>query len=209
MVAKIPTNAIGDLTTIKVNTINETTSGNGVTIDSLSIKDQEVVNWAGASAQVVQSSVSGGNTNIASTTYTDTGATVTITPQYATSKILVFARGAYTISKGADSVYGGIKLVRNVGGASFSDLVAGMADTNGPYEITFEEAGTGENKSGIGAYYNYVFLDDPDTTSACIYKLQARVYDTADSHTINFGNSGGGGGAQTQQMVAMEILHGS
>ena len=194
---------------ISTNTINETTGGSGVTIDSLVIKDQKITNWVGASAQVVGSSVSGGNTNIASTTYTDTGATVTITPQYATSKILVFARGAYTISKGADSVYGGIKLVRNVGGASFSDLVAGMADTNGPYEITFEEAGTGENKSGIGAYYNYVFLDDPDTTSACIYKLQARVYDTADSHTINFGNSGGGGGAQTQQMVAMEILHGS
>ena len=194
---------------ISTDTINETTGGSGVTIDSLVVKDQKITNWVGASAQVIFNSVSGGNTNIASTTYTDTGATVTITPQYATSKILVFARGCYTIGRAHDTVYGGIKLVRNVGGASFSDLVAGMADTNGPYEITFEEAGTGENKSGIGAYYNYVFLDDPDTTSACIYKLQARVYSTADSHTINFGNSGGGGGAQSQEMVAMEILHGS
>ena len=194
---------------ISTDTINETTGGSGVTVDSLVIKDQKITNWVGASAQVIQGSVSGGNTNIASATYTDTGATVTITPQYATSKILVFARGCYTIGRAHDSVYGGIQLVRNVGGGGFSSLVAGMADTTGPYEISFEEAGTGENKNGIGAYYNYVFLDDPDTTSACIYKLQARVYSTADSQTINFGNSGGGGGAQTQQMIAMEILHGS
>jgi len=208
MVAKIPTNAIGDLTTIKVNTINETTSGNGVTIDSLSIKDQEVVNWVGAAAQVVGASVTGA-VSVTSTTYTDTGATVTITPQYATSKILVWARGCFSMGKGHDTTYAGIKLVRNVNGGSFSNLVTPQADTNGPYEIGREEAGTGENITVWANYYNYVFLDDPDTTTACIYKLQARPYDASDSQYIAFGNTGGGGGGQSQQMVVMEILHGS
>ena len=207
MVAKIPTNAIGDLTTIKVNTINETTSGNGVTIDSLSIKDQEVVNWVGAAAQVVGASVTGA-VSVTSTTYTDTGATVTITPQYATSKILVIARGSYTQGATDDTVQGGIRLVRNVDGGSFSNLVTPNADTNGPYE-TILELTAGGNINNRGGYYNYVFLDDPDTTTACIYKIQARPYDTANSHRISFGNTGGGGGGQSQQMVVMEILHGS
>ena len=194
--------------TIKTNTIAETTSGSGVTIDSLVIKDQKITNWVGSIAQVVGSSVAGGNVSVTSTTYTDTGATVTITPQYATSKILVIARGSYTQGATDDTVQGGIRLVRNVDGGSFSNLVTPQADTNGPYE-TILELTAGGNINNRGGYYNYVFLDDPDTTTACIYKIQARPYDTANSHRISFGNTGGGGGGQSQQMVVMEILHGS
>ena len=194
--------------TIKTNTIAETTSGSGVTIDSLVIKDQKITNWVGSIAQVVGSSVAGGNVSVTSTTYTDTGATVTITPQYATSKILVIARGSYTQGATDDTVQGGIRLVRNVDGGSFSNLVTPNADTNGPYE-TILELTAGGNINNRGGYYNYVFLDDPDTTTACIYKIQARPYDTANSHRISFGNTGGGGGGQSQQMVVMEILHGS
>ena len=159
---------------------------------------------AGSVVQVVGSNVSGGNVDIASTTYTDTGATVTITPQLATSKIIVFARGAYTIGASTGYVTGGMKLMRNVDGGSFTALVSPMADTTGPYEITLELA-EGPNISGFTGYYNYVFYDDPDTTTACIYKLQASVYSTDNSQQIRFGNSGGGGGAQSQQMVVMEV----
>jgi len=193
---------------ISTDTINETTGGSGVTIDSLVVKDQKITNWVGAAAQVVGASVTGA-VSVTSTTYTDTGATVTITPQYATSKILVWARGCFSMGKGHDTTYAGIKLVRNVNGGSFSNLVTPQADTNGPYEIGREEAGTGENITVWANYYNYVFLDDPDTTTACIYKLQARPYDASDSQYIAFGNTGGGGGGQSQQMVVMEILHGS
>ena len=159
---------------------------------------------AGSVVQVVGSNVSGGNVDIASTTYTDTGATVTITPQLATSKIIVFARGAYTIQASTGDVSGGMKLMRNVDGGSFTALVSPMADTTGPYEIRLELA-SGPNINGLTGYYNYVFYDDPDTTTACIYKLQASVYSTANSQQIRFGNSGGGGGAQSQQMVVMEV----
>ena len=159
----------------------------------------------GAVVQVVTNVVSGGNTAVSSTTYTDTGATITITPKLATSKIVVFARCSATMQKSADDVMGGVKLVRNVGGGSFTDLVIPMADTNGPYEQQMELT-AGGNINGLTMNMNYSFLDDPDTTSACIYKLQARVYSSGSSHQWYFGNSGGGGGAQTQEMIAMEIL---
>ena len=193
---------------IKTNTINEVSSGNGVNIDSLIIKDQKITNLVGLPIQTVMNNVSGGNVAVASTTYTDTGATVTITPQYATSKILVLARCSATMQKADDTVMGGVKLVRNVGGGSFTDLVVPMADTNGPYEQQLELT-AGGNINGCTFNMNYSFLDDPDTTSACIYKLQARVYSTGSSHQWYFGNSGGGGGAQTQQMIAMEIFNDS
>ena len=193
---------------ILTDTISEKTSANGVSIDSLIIKDQKITNMVGLPVQVVQNNVSGGNVGIASTTYTDTTATVTITPQYATSKILVFARTVGTLQKNDDTVMGGTKLVRNIGGGSFSDLVSPMADTNGPYEQQLEHT-AGGNINGCTFNISYVFLDDPNTTSACIYKLQARIYSTGDSHQWYFGNSGGGGGAQTQQMIAVEVIHGS
>ena len=190
---------------IKVDTISEHTSAGGITIDSLNIKDQKITNMVGLPVQTVSNVVSGGNVAVASTTYTDTGATVTITPQYATSKILVLARCSATMQKADDTVMGGVKLVRNVGGGSFTDLVVPMADTNGPYEQQLELT-AGGNINGCTFNMNYSFLDDPDTTSACIYKLQGRVYTAGSSHQWYFGNSGGGGGAQTQEMIAMEIL---
>ena len=153
--------------------------------------------------QVVGANISGGNVDIASTTYTDTGNTVTITPSSSSSKIMIFARGSYIIQASDDTVQAGIQLVRNIGGGSFTSLVSPMADTNGPYETKLELTAGGTAQ--LGAYYNYCFLDTPNTTSACIYKLQARVYNTANSQQIRFGNTGGGGGAQSQQMIAQEV----
>tara|TARA_R100001510_G_C7471272_1_gene87430 strand:- start:4 stop:531 length:528 start_codon:yes stop_codon:yes gene_type:complete len=162
----------------------------------------------GAVVQVVTNVVSGGNTAVSTASYADTGATITITPKLATSKILVLVKCFATLSKADDTVMGGVKLVRNVGGGSFTDLVVPMADTNGPYEQQLELT-AGGNINGCTFNMNYSFLDDPDTTSACIYKLQGRVYTAGSSHQWYFGNSGGGGGAQTQEMIAMEIIHGS
>ena len=154
--------------------------------------------------QVVGANVAGGNVSITSTSYTDTGCTATITPSSSSSKILVFARGSYTQGATDDNVSGGIKLVRNIGGGSFSDLVTPMADTTGPYEIALELT-AGGNINNRGGYYNYCFLDSPNTTSACIFKIQARPHDANNSRRISFGNTGGGGGGQSQQMILQEI----
>ena len=74
---------------IKTNTINEVSSGNGVNIDSLIIKDQKITNHAGLVYQTV-SAVHDTKTEISSSsTYTDTGLTATITPSASSSKVLV------------------------------------------------------------------------------------------------------------------------
>ena len=158
----------------------------------------------GSVLQVVGSNVAGCNVSITSTTYTETGFTATITPSSSSSKILVFARGSYTQGATDDTVQGGIKLLRNVGGGSFTNLVTPNADTNGPYETALELT-AGGNINNRGGYYTYCFLDTPNTTSACIYKIQARPYDANNSHRIAFGNTGGGGGGQSQQMILQEI----
>jgi hypothetical protein len=158
----------------------------------------------GSVLQVIGSNVAGGNVSVTSTTYTDTGCTATITPSSSSSKIIVFARGAYTQGRSDDDISAGIKLVRNIGGGSFSDLVTPQADTNGPYELTLELT-AGGNINNRGGFYNYCFLDSPNTTSACIYKIQARPYSASDSQRISFGNTGGGGGGQSQQMILQEI----
>ena len=62
---------------LKVDTINEKTSGNGVAIP-------------GHVIQIQTAQLSGNGNQSTSTAYVDTGLTVNITPKFATSKIIVF-----------------------------------------------------------------------------------------------------------------------
>ena len=72
---------------IKVDTIEEKTSSNGVNIDSLIIKDQKITNHAGMVSQVVSVSKTDRFTT-SSTSYVDiTGFTASITPSSTSSKI--------------------------------------------------------------------------------------------------------------------------
>ncbi len=65
---------------IKVDTISENTSANGVAIDSLIIKDQKITNHTGMIAQCEQQQYETFTQIASSSTYTDTGVTDTITP---------------------------------------------------------------------------------------------------------------------------------
>ena len=71
---------------VLTDTISEKTSANGVNIDSLIIKDQKITNMVGMVAQVVSvSKLDSFNTN--STSYVDiTGFTASITPSSTSSK---------------------------------------------------------------------------------------------------------------------------
>jgi hypothetical protein len=74
---------------IQVNTINEYTSANGVTIDGLLIKDGAIPSIAGGKVlQVVQGTLSSAASSN-SQTYADTGLTADITPSATSSKVLV------------------------------------------------------------------------------------------------------------------------
>jgi hypothetical protein len=134
-----------------------------------------VPTWAapaggGKVLQVVQAEYST-STTIASTSYTDTGLTATITPSATSSKILVFVNQHSYIARGSSNTQGcGLKIVR--GATSIFEVInpnARFLSGNGLSEVY---------NAGIDAM---TYLDNPATTSATTYKIQARVETTAQS----------------------------
>jgi hypothetical protein len=95
-------------------------------------------------------------TDISSTTYTDSGLTATITPTSATSKIYVQISAPFF--KNATSANNGVKF-RIMRGAS---AVATWGETS-------LQTGTAINNSAL---FGINYIDSPATTSATTYKLQ-------------------------------------
>jgi hypothetical protein len=148
---------------------------------------------AGNVIQVVQATTS---TTVSVTTggYTDTGLTATITPTSSSSKILVLVNQSIAISGGANSQYGGMKLLR--GATSILDPVESGGS---PYEFGLATYGN----QGMYNRLSINYLDSPATTSATTYKTQGRPYVTTSSGTMAFQISGSPNGTST--IILMEI----
>lgn len=95
------------------------------------------------------------------TTWHDGGATVTITPTAANSKILIL-NSAAGIHSPSSSGSVGCRILRNVNG--------------GGWEIVSSRSRQGYGGSSLGTYYgvsfDYKFLDSPNTTLSVQYKMQ-------------------------------------
>ena len=146
---------------LKVDTINEKTSGNGVHIK-------------GHIVQVVNSSVSGMVTvgSAGSLTYGDVH-TATITPQFDTSKILLLSNYGY----GDGSAAGGGGVTRYL--------------RNGTVIADFNVQWMGANSGiGFYSTASHCYLDSPATTSQITYKLQATTQISSDAFYYNATFSG-------------------
>ena len=145
---------------------------------------------AGYVVQTQYGSSSGARTQSTSTSYVDiTGSSVTITPKYNTSKILItasFPDTFVTNTAAANSLY--LKCVRNIAGGSFSDVCM-IADRQGLTTPTNQE---------FMCSMSFSFLDSPTTTSACIYKCQLKSF---NSNQVNVGQQSSG----LVNIIAMEI----
>ena len=141
--------------------------------------------------QVVQATTTTATT-IASTTFTDSTLTATITPSSATSKILVMVAQFVAVSANTRQAQMGIKLLR--GATTLGDF-----GTNG-YE-TFGNRFDGSTFALIRSIVNFNYLDSPSTTSATTYKTQGKVDTTANSHTLVFQETG----STNSVMILMEI----
>jgi len=130
---------------LKVDTINEKTSGNGVQI-------------AGHVVQVVQGLGNTGRQTYSSTSYQDI-ITVSITPKFSTSKILVTTHTSLTRTTAA---YINGQITR--GSTQIISL-----DTQAGYI-----AGLTNNEHSMGSLSGEI-LDAPSTTSATTYRLQLKV----------------------------------
>ena len=105
-------------------------------------------------------------------TYEDTNLTGTITPKFATSKIMVMInQQCYHALGGTGASYFGIRLLR--GSTVIHDP---LGDGTGP----FEQSGYFRN----GFNWNFNYLDSPNTTSAVTYKTMARIYNSGTGGTL-------------------------
>jgi hypothetical protein len=141
---------------------------------------------AGSVLQVVNATYS----TIASTTsstYSDTGLTATITPKFATSKILAIA-SVTGIFKDTGNTNIALRLVRGSTSISVFELIAGY---------------TGNTSSNGAGGSSVIYLDSPATTSATTYKVQFASAGNVASASIN--NYAFGATAGTSTITLMEI----
>ena len=166
---------------IKVDSVLESSSGNGVTIDGALIKDSKLASGTGNVLQVVNATdVASSNgdatprygTQITSSSYTDTALSGTITPSATSSKILIIVRHN--------------PLTYAPGTIPFAEyqLLRGSTVLNGPAAAGHK---ADDHPSDNNAYNSipiiFNHLDSPSTTSAITYKTQARYVGSSSGYT--------------------------
>ena len=109
-----------------------------------------------------------------------TGVTVTITPKFNTSKMLVMYNGCANME--ATNRMGHIRIVRVVGGTTTTDIYVGDQG----------QSNQARASSSFASVYNYMlqqfsgtFMDAPATTSAVTYKMQVAAGD--QGYKVNIG----------------------
>jgi hypothetical protein len=119
-------------------------------------------------------------TSIASTSFTDTGLTATITPSSASNKILVIVSSNLQFSRSTSSASGGMKVIRLVSGGS--DVSIYEAQPSNP---TLGNQMNGHS-SGIFSRMNACvnIEDSPNTTSSIAYRVQAAAETTSNNGQV-------------------------
>lgn len=152
---------------IKVDTISEKTSANGVSIDGLKIKD--VTSGSVMSKPILQI-VTGTTTTdtgaLAVTSFTDSNLSASITPSSSSSKILILIQQGLSLYRDSNlEITGFINIVR------------------GSTEI-WEGHAIGRSAPLLINPVTLAYVDSPSTTSATTYKTQVKCSETANSGSI-------------------------
>ena len=157
------------------------TNGHVLTADST---QSTGIKWAAAAGggkvlQVVSATTST-RVDIASTTYTDSGLSLSITPSASTSKVLCLVTQTFSNYKAAATMGIGLRLVRGAT-AIFNDVSVSAGAS--PFSLSFSNLSSGGEWHSVA---NYSYLDSPATTSATTYKTQGNVQTTASSQDMSF-----------------------
>lgn len=155
------------------------------------------IKWAapagGGKVLQVVTGIYDGDNSTTSSTYADTGLTVSITPSSSSSKVLVLVTHyteIFVTSGSATSTIGSITLWRGATNISKS------AETSNQWNIGMDAGSAALGKTHM---WNFTVLDSPATTSATTYKTQSRV---ANGSTLYTNYSGR---ASRSTIIAMEI----
>ena len=137
---------------------------------------------AGSVIQVVNGFTSTGVTTTVNQTYIDTGITATITPKFATSKIMVLVNICGMHRAGGNSWNRiGIKLLRNSTVLGIEALAQSWTNTS----LEFRNGGLMYSK-----------LDSPASTSALVYKVQFQGEVLSDNTGVSVQRDGNSGESQ-------------
>jgi hypothetical protein len=150
-----------------------------LTVDSTTATGLKWASAAGGGGKVLQvvSATTTTSTEIASTSLTDTGITLNITPSSATSKVLVIVSAQYENYRDTSEANAGAKLLR--GATTLLDYSVGGNNN-------FSRIYTGGSNSINIVTASLTYLDSPASTSALTYKLQSAVASTANGGKITF-----------------------
>lgn len=189
-IAKTTVTTAGDI--IYRNATVPTRLGIGTTGQVLTVSGG-VPSWAtpagggGKVLQVLQSSFTTATT-IATTTFTDTGISSTITPSSNTSKVLVMINGTFRATRNDRQFH----IDRRI------DRSGTVVFTQGydSYGFVFPGSGAMEANQQVWTIY----LDSPASTSSLTYKLQANLDQTTASLTSTWQNN-----SYPSVMILMEI----
>ena len=124
----------------------------------------------GGIVQVKQTVDSTSTTQISGSSYQDAGGlSVSITPKFNTSKILIMATTNIQAFVSAQEVSGGLRLLRDS-----SEII------EYPYAFVMEAGTSGSSRIFYNTNHSATFLDSPSTTSAVTYKVQLKTYGTSN-----------------------------
>jgi len=173
---------------LHVDAIKHSGGTSALTIDSSgNLTASANVHYAGAVLQVQSSQVSAWSPT-SSTSAIASGLSVTITPKFNNSKVLVLVsmNGLYTQAAGTYAVY---------------HLYKGGSIVNFMSSVQGQNAGSGYE---YGACLAHQYLDSPATTSATTYEVYYLSAGTSGS--VGFNNYAAGGNNTTHSTItAMEI----
>ena len=156
---------------IKVDSVLESSSGNGVTIDGVLLKDNKLASGTGNVLQVVNAtdsaSSNGGSpprygAQITSSSFTDTALSASITPSATSSKILILVRQNPLTYAPGKIPFADYQLLR--ASTAIDIASAGMKADDHP----------SDNNAYIADSFSFCTLDSPSSTSSITYKTQAK-----------------------------------
>ena len=150
-------------------------------VDSILPVDGAPTNGGGGIIQVKQT-VKTDTFSSTNETFTDvTGLSVSITPKFSTSKIMVSYSGCG--GSGQNRV-GHIRLARVIGGTTTTDIFIG--DQSGASQAQASSSFVQTNTYYVSSFSG-TFIDSPSTTSAVTYKLQLAAGD--QDYQVHVGRS--------------------
>lgn len=142
--------------------------------DTISVASGNTLYLPGHAIQVISTTKTDTWSMTSNSTWTDiTGLSLSIIPHYSNSKIKLEAM--LTIGCGTADILGGLRILRSINGGAFEIPTGSVNDEGGGATGTqrYITAGFRSNYDVNGSITVPIsFVDSPNTTSSCVYKIQ-------------------------------------